>query len=125
MKELSRNPKFAPKNVIDSIVIFRDKYRKSLMDVGKSPDCHIYDLNKESLWFVKSGKGRRFITSVITFYKELDDELDQKIFITEFLERGRHYPFWHYGVLETPMYRQRLATIYKKLDERFHLEVSA
>lgn len=125
MKDLSCSPKFAPKNVIDSITRFKDKFRKTLMGIGKSPDAHVYDLNQESLWFVKSEKDRKFLFSVVRFYNDLSDDLDKKIFLTEVLERGRHYPFWHYGLLETPDYRQRLASIYKKLDAKFHLEALA
>ena len=113
---------FTPKTAVNGIKKFVQSYRQCLISIGKSPDCHIYEMDKEAFRFVKNGPSRRFLSSIIKFYNELDGEIDKKIFITEILEPGRHYRFWHYGVMESSLYRTRIQEIYGKLNTRFGLE---
>lgn len=113
---------FTPKNCAYGIRKFVSATRRSLIAVGKSPDCHVYELNRESLRFVKKGIHRRHLTAIISFYNALEDELSKRIFVTEILEPGRHYLFWHYGVVETPIYKNMIQQIYDKVNAKFKLE---
>ena len=113
---------FTPKTCASGIRKFVSTTRQCLIAVGKSPDCHVYQLDKESLRFVKKGSKRNYLTAIISFYKSLEDEVSRKIFVTEILEPGRHYAFWHYGIMETTAYKGKILQIYRKLNEKFKLE---
>lgn len=112
---------FVPKPLIPYINQFKRRYRDCLMHLGKSPDTHLYELSMESFTFSKKGEDLYLIDNLIKFYNKLENDFMKNIFITEFLERGRHYPFWHYGLMETPMYRKCIAQVFRRCDEEFHL----
>ena len=113
---------FTPRTCASGIRKFSKTYRAALMAIGKSPDVHIYDLNDRSLEFVKESSERNFITKVMYFYGTLGDDITKKIFVTEILEPGRHYSFWHFGVMETPTYKGKILEIYRKVNDMFQLE---
>ena len=116
---------FIQRSLLPSINRFKRNVRACLMEIGKSPDTHIYDLHPHSFDFCPPGEALGFIVSLMRFYAKLESDMDRQILITEVLERGRHYPFWHYGLIETPDYRQRVYALYEKLDQAFHIKEEA
>jgi hypothetical protein len=68
-------------------------YRQSLVEVGHSPDFHVYDLDRGTLERKRHLASARFLLQVMDFYDGLP-EFERKIFLCECLESGRHYAFW-------------------------------
>jgi len=73
------------------------RYRESLMDVGKSPDYHIYDLEEDWLLGLPKSPSRTFLLRLVCFYECLDP-LGKIILVREVLEQRRHYQFWFLGI---------------------------
>lgn len=71
----------------------RGKYRRALLEVGKSPDYHIYDLSYAFLADSHQAVAAKFLIKVKRFHDSLD-VADQRIFVNEILEAKRHYAFW-------------------------------
>ena len=115
---------FIDRNCLTNIHSFRHRFRDSLRSLGQSPDLHIYEIDGETLYFSKHGPSLDFVISVIDFYNKLQSNLLKKIFVTEIIERGRHYPFWHYGVMETSLYKEQVAAVYDKFVHAFDLRGS-
>ena len=83
----------------------RNRLRRSFQALGKSLDTHIYDVTDD---FLKRNRGKeeaRFIKKTRDFYNSLN-HIDQMILLSEWLERGRIYPFWYYGMLNEANYRK-------------------
>ena len=88
----------------------RVKYRQALLSVGKSPDYHIFDISPEFLDNLKDSKAKRFLMNLWRYFLNLKEE-DQRFFVMEVLEVGRHYPFWYLDVYTRRQYEKRLQTI--------------
>ena len=88
----------------------RARYREALLSVGKSPDYHIYDLSPEFLNSLKDSKAKRFLVNLRRYFMDLAEE-DQRFFVMEVLEVGRHYPFWYLDGYTRRQYEKRLQTI--------------
>ena len=73
-------------------------YRKALIELGQSPDCHIYELGSQDFYLPStSSKSYRLLEAIKAFYLSLTD-FEGHIFVNDILERGRHYRFWYlYG----------------------------
>lgn len=86
--------KFEKKNMSErnKALMIGSFYRQALIECGYSPDFHIYDLKKEEL-ALKKTPASQFLISVIDHYNTLDG-LEKAVFVSEILERGRHYRFW-------------------------------
>ena len=117
--------RFIPKQYIPGVMSLVSKYRSSLLAIGKSPDSHVYDYRESTFSANLRSPQRKFLRSVYRFYQSLKDETDQKIFLSEILERGRHYPFWHFGMMESSEYKQRVVRICTKTFRAFGIEVPA
>src|SRR5574344_3121279 len=68
-------------------------YRQSLIEVGHSPDYHVYDLEKGFLEHKCDSAAGLFVNRVYDFYFSLHG-LERRVFLCECLEHGRHYPYW-------------------------------
>ena len=73
----------------------RKRYRACLLEVGKSPDYHIYDLTLKELRGMRASDAKRFLLKLVAYYLNLCDE-EKALFVREILEKDRHYRFWFY-----------------------------
>jgi hypothetical protein len=91
---------FLPISRDSSLEILRAAFRQALIEVGHSPDYHLYDLDRDFLVRKKDYAAGRFLLRLYDFYHSQLDDLEQRIFICDFLERGRHYRFWWFEYFE-------------------------
>ena len=82
-------PSFSPS-------LLKKKYRACLLESGKSPDYHIYDLSYRFIQSIRKRSCRIFLLEIKRYYDGLGKK-DQSIFLREVLEAKRHYPFWFLG----------------------------
>ncbi len=93
-------------------------YRQSLVQVGMSPDTHVFDLDYDYL-SSKDSIQAKFLMDVIDFYLELN-ELESKIFICQILEYGRYFPFWWMNYLfEEKEYKRLYLDTLKRVNSHF------
>lgn len=83
----------------------KEKVRKSLIDLGHSPDAHIYNWNEYFLRQRESNPSAKCLLKAKRFYDGLD-AFQQRVLLSECLETGRIYPFWYYGWVSEPAYRK-------------------
>ena len=91
--------------------------RASLIEVGKSPDCHVYDFDEKFLEGHPS-KASIYLRKLKKFYDGLD-YFKRRIFVSECLEVGRVYPFWYYGWMSPPCYRKERRSVIDAFKEAF------
>jgi hypothetical protein len=77
----------------DRTLILGELYRQALIEIGYSPDTHVYDLNKDLIEHKSHLMSARYVLDVIRFYESLN-EFDRAIYCCQVLEYGRHYNFW-------------------------------
>lgn len=85
-------------------------YRAALIELKMSPDTHIYDLSFCFLDRNRDVFAGRFLLRLLMFYCDLSIN-DRRIFLCEYLERGRHYKFWWFEYFESPMFTRRKAAV--------------
>ena len=110
---------FISKVHVPCVTRFTSKFRFALMNLGKSPDMHLYNIDEQSMGYSRISEDYRFVMSVVDFYNKLENSIKKRIFLTEFVERGRHYPFWHYEMLDTSVYRQMVEEVYQEFAKTF------
>ena len=93
------------------------KVRHSLMEMGKSPDAHVYDFDEDYLEAHPS-PASIFLKAVKKFYDGLDS-IKKRVFLSECLEVGRVYPFWYYGWMSEPIYRRERKSVIASFKEAF------
>jgi hypothetical protein len=91
---------FLPSSRDSSLEILRAAYRQALIEVGHSPDYHLYDLDRDFLVRKTNYAAGRFLLKLYDFYYGQLEDLEQRVFICDFLERGRHYRFWWFTYFE-------------------------
>ena len=92
----------------------RHRYRDALLSLGKSPDTHVYDLRRSFLPALGKKDDLLFLERVKRFYEGLSFS-EQRLFVKECLERGRHYRFWYIGQIDEGSYLQDYANLQSKL----------
>jgi len=97
-----------------SIEILRAAYRQALVEVGHSPDFHIYDLDSGFLVRKQHLAAGRFLLKLYWYYLQLDD-LKRRIFVCEFLEKGRHYHFWWFEYCDIALYSAKKSEVFNRL----------
>ncbi len=93
------------------------KVRSSLIELGKSPDAHVYDFDEDYLESHPS-PASLFLKAVKGFYDGLDS-FKKRVFVSECLEVGRIYPFWYYGWISEPVYRKERKSVIALFKEAF------
>ena len=73
----------------------RKRYRAYLLQIGKSPDYHVYDLRYDELLRLPPSHARSFLIKIRRFFDSLDEK-GKRILVAEVLEKHRVYPFWFY-----------------------------
>lgn len=92
--------------------------RQALIDIGHSPDFHIYDLDREELVRKSHLTAGRYLLDLYDFYMSLDP-LDRAVFVSEVLERGRHYRFWWLSYFEPGEFLPALRNVYSLASSNF------
>lgn len=92
----------------------RKDYRAALLDIGKSPDSHIYDYNEMFVNVRRHRKAVRFLRKIKAFYEGLAQE-EKTLFLYECLERNRHYRYWYLGQYFDEDYPIAFAQMQEKL----------
>ncbi len=95
----------------------RYKMRRSLIEVGKSPDSHVYDFDEGFLARHRS-KASIYLRRIKNFYDGLD-AFKKRIFLSECVEVGRIYPFWYYGWMSPHSYRRERKAVITAFKEAF------
>jgi|GEM_PF-1466864 len=93
-------------------------YRQALVEVGHSPDYHVYDLEKSFLVHKQDLTAGQFVQRVYDFYYSLGD-LERRVFLCECLEHGRHYPFWWLSMCDQKHYSRALHSVCRKTSSSF------
>ncbi|MBP5091655.1 MAG: hypothetical protein J6328_03755 [Bacilli bacterium] len=94
-------------------------YRLALLDLGRSPDSHIYDLGEQDFYLADAeSRSYRFLKSLSAFYHSLPF-LEGEIFVKECLEKGRHYRYWYLGGSNVKIYRRSKRALFEKMKEAF------
>lgn len=93
-------------------------FRQSLINLGYSPDAHVYDIINDYFRYEVGSASNRFVRKVKDFYDSLDD-FRRRIFLCEFLERGRHYPFWWLEFTTKKEYLNKLRDMKRRLNKAF------
>lgn len=95
----------------------KNKIRLSLMEVGKSPDAHVYDVD-DGFLEAHPSPASSFLKAVKLFYDKLDS-FKKRVFLSECIEVGRIYPFWYYGWMSDPIYRRERKSVIAAFKEAF------
>lgn len=84
-------PKMTPETKAQLV---RSLYRQALIDIGYSPDYHLYDIDKSYLSHKQDRASGAYLQEIMDFYEKSLSPLEQRIFICDCLEDGRHYHWW-------------------------------
>ena len=106
----------------ENAATLRKAFRLALLELGKSPDYHIYDLTDDFLLGRKEGTSRRLLIRVKQIFDGLKPE-EQKYFNYECLERERHYRFWYLGDYHEKEWAKARADMEQKIQEAFPCRV--
>ena len=96
----------------------RDKFRESLLALGKSPDTHVYDLSHDFLGYARKGPERAFLIRVKVYYDKLSVK-EKNLFLNEILEKGRAYRFWYLLDYNEKKFHDALGRIYRRVANDF------
>jgi hypothetical protein len=93
-------------------------YRQALIEVGHSADYHVYDLEQDLIDHKLSIAAGVFLQHVKAFYDSLP-EMQQKVFLVECLEHGRHYAYWYLPYFSPKSFSHVCSSVYKKAETAF------
>jgi len=110
--------KFPALSMRDHALLVGAVYRQALIEVGYSPDYHIYDLNSDFLYRHEDIAGAKFLIMVREFYRTLPN-YEKRIFVCEYLEVGRHYAFWWLEFMDFRGFSKRCHDVLAKADKAF------
>ena len=94
------------------------EYSLSLRQTGLPSNTHVYDLNTSYLKFRMPRKEASFLLKVHEIFRKLTF-VQGLIFVNDFLEKGKNYPFWwmHYG--NKDFYEQERRKLQCKLKKNY------
>ena len=93
-------------------------YRQCLINLGKSPDYHIYDLDEDFLYSCQDKVEGKFLRKVKEYYLSLDC-LERIMFVNDCLEKGRHYKFWYLNFYFVKDYTEKLKQCFSSIARAF------
>lgn len=93
-------------------------FRQALIEVGYSPDYHIYNLDSSFLFRHQEKASAKFLLMVRDFYRSLPD-YEKRIFVCEYLEAGRHYPYWWLEYMDFRGFSKRSHDVLAKASKTF------
>ncbi len=110
--------RFSNLSVRDRALMVGAVYRQALIDVGYSPDYHVYDLDRSFLRRHDNLAAARFLLTVSDFYRSLPS-IERRIFLCEYLEFGRHYRFWWLEFMDFRGFSKRAKDLLAKAAKTF------
>jgi len=110
---------FAKRNPYEETLILNALYRHALMDLGYSMDEHIENIDMLRLFSHMNLASSRFLLKVMSFYSNALTPLEQRIFYTEVLEKGRHYLWWWFEYANTKEYALAAHCLREKIARYF------
>ncbi|MCI7058666.1 MAG: hypothetical protein SO132_03110 [Candidatus Enteromonas sp.] len=93
------------------------KTRRCLLNNGKSPDSHIYEL-ESSFFDYDKNKDKEYLLKLREYYESLS-RLERMVFVNDCLEMGRHYKFWYLSFFYSRDYQKTLCSLYHRLSKAF------
>lgn len=110
---------FARNNPYEKSLILNALYRHALMDLGYSMDEHIENIDLFRLFSHENLASSKFLLKVRSFYEDSLTPLEQRIFYTEVLEKGRHYLWWWFEYANPKEYALAAACLREKIARSF------
>lgn len=98
-------------------------YRQALVEIGYSPDRHVFDLDREYVGRCRGTAAGQFLENVIALYDSLPN-IERKLFLCDCLERGRHYVWWWYEWFDRKTYSRMSRLVQDKVRRRFAPEAA-
>ncbi len=80
-------------------------YRQALINIGFSPDTHIYDLPLDRIKKNHHSSSGKYVLRIAETYNSLEG-MEKDIFLMDFLEKGRHYRFWYLSLCNDRDYKK-------------------
>ncbi len=93
-------------------------FRQALLDLGYSPDSHVYDVDDDYLLYEKGTASNDFVSRVRSFYRSLSP-FKRRILVCDYLEKGRHYRFWWLEYADEREYAKNCHEVVQRLKEAF------
>jgi hypothetical protein len=119
MGELRVNFIFEENEVRERWILLNALFRSALLELGYSPDEHLENVDRARLLSKLSLASSRFLLRLWDFYSDGLNPLEQRIFYTEVLEKGRHYMWWWFGDAIQREYCKAGRSLGKKIDRYF------
>ena len=94
-------------------------YRQALIDLGCSPDSHVYDIDESCFCYRRGSASNLFLRRVKRMYDSLKG-LERKVFLCDYLEKGRHYPFWYLEFVSREDYEKSDRELRRRLSKAFN-----
>ena len=117
--EASRNGPITCREGKELAKLIAALYRRALLDLGRSPDVHIYELHDQDFYLSKTdSKSYRMLQCIAAFYRSLPAP-EGVIFINDCLENGRHYRYWYLDAFNPKGYLNCKRNLYRKMQEAF------
>lgn len=91
-------------------------YRESLKHIGYSVYTHVHELNRPLIRAIYPNQYGTYVLRVAYFYDNLD-EYDRLVFQNEYIEEGRHYPYWWMEYGDTRRLNSRKIALLSKMRE--------
>jgi len=105
---------------LDRSLILGELFRQSLIEVGYSPDAHIYDLDYDFIAHKRETASTRYLFDAKNFYYSLP-EFERSIYLCQVLEYGRHFRFWWLiYTADKAKYLRAYANVLRKMERAFH-----
>lgn len=102
----------------DKMSLLGAVYRQSLVQMGYSPDCHVYNLDAERLRRKKPAVAASLLLEVFEYYKSLKKN-EADIFQFEALEYGRHYKFWYLTYYDRTTFTRICNRVFESASKKF------
>ena len=95
-----------------------ERYSSSLLKTGFPSNTHVYDLNIPYLRFRMPRKEASFLLKANDFFKRLTF-VQGLIFVNDYLEKGKNYPFWWMKYGSKEFYEQERRKLKCKLKTEY------
>ena len=89
------NPPVARTKSYSLALEIKREYLKALLACGYGANTHVYDLGRLDFTKRMSAEATEDLLRIKRFYEGLES-FERDIFLRDFLEMGRYYPYWFY-----------------------------
>lgn len=89
---------FPPIGFGERLEELRKYVKDSLWKLGYGHDQHLAALSGDIYFEHRAKDDYPFLFKILDFYKSALDWWERLYFVNEILEKGEHYPFWHWDM---------------------------